>query len=106
LLTSRDIRLNACKLDNSLAISAGEEGDEPSSSSSRPDNGIFVAILGGGDGGRNTGREDFGLFRSEGVGLRGGAKSLSFTAEEGESLVALKLDEVCVEDVVDVFELV
>jgi len=64
LLASSDILLNACKFDNSFAISAGEEGDEPSSLSSNPDNGSCVVSCGGGDGCRNLGLVIMGLFLS------------------------------------------
>jgi hypothetical protein len=65
LLASSDILLKACKFDNSFAISSGEEGDEPSSSSSNPDNGsCAVGSCGGGDGCLNLGRFRVGLFFS------------------------------------------
>ena len=68
LLASRDIRLKACKFDNSLAISAGDEGDDPSLLPSSPDNGIGEESCGGGDGGRNRGLVSVGLFRCSGDG--------------------------------------
>lgn len=64
MLTSRDIRLKACRLNSSFAISAGDEGEDPSSSLSKPDRGICVDSEGGGDGGRNRGRLCVGPFRS------------------------------------------
>jgi hypothetical protein len=64
LLTSRDIRLKACRFESSFAISAGEDGEEPSSSSLSPDNGNCVAKGGGGDGALNRGRVKVGLLRS------------------------------------------
>jgi hypothetical protein len=64
LLTSSDIRLNACRFDNSLAISAGEVGDDPSSALSRAESGI-----GAGDVGANRDLLRVGLFRSGEYGL-------------------------------------
>ena len=47
-----------------MAISAGEEGEDPSSSSLRPDKGNCVDNGGGGDGALNRGRVNVGLLRS------------------------------------------
>ena len=80
LLVSRDIRLNACRLDNSLAISAGDEGDEPSSSSSSPERGIFESG-GEGDGARIRSRVEDGLFEG---GVRVGEDWEFMLSEEGE----------------------
>jgi len=60
--------LKACKFDNSLAISAGDEGDDPSALPSSPDNGICEESCGGGDGGRNRGLVRIGLLRCSGEG--------------------------------------
>jgi len=51
-------------LDSSFAISAGEDGEDPSSSLLKLDNGICVDSGGGGDGGRNRGLLCVGLRRS------------------------------------------
>ena len=69
LLASRDILLKACKFDNSLAISAGDEGDDPSSLPPSLDNGICEGSCGGGDGGRNRGLVRVGLFRCSADGV-------------------------------------
>ena len=58
----------ACKFDNSLAISAGDEGDDPSPLPSSPDKGICEESCGVGDGGRNRGLVTAGLFRCSGDG--------------------------------------
>ena len=53
--------MNLCKFDNSLAISAGDEGVD-SSLSPNPDNGIGLDCVGGGGGDR--GNVKAGLLRS------------------------------------------
>ena len=58
------MRLKYCRLESSLAISAGDDGDVPSSSSSRPESGICVDNFGGGDGALNLGLVWVGLIRS------------------------------------------
>lgn len=80
LLVSRDIRLNACKFDNSLAISAGEEGEEPSSSSSNPERGMFDRGAPG-DGARIRSRVDDGLLEG---GVRVGEGWEFMLSEERE----------------------
>jgi hypothetical protein len=56
--------LKACRLDSSFAMSAGEVGEDPSSSLLKLDRGICVDSCGGGDGGRNRGLLCVGLLRS------------------------------------------
>jgi hypothetical protein len=64
------MRLKYCRLESSLAISAGEDGEDPSSSSSRPERGICVDSFGGGEGALNLGLDKVGLFRSGDVEMR------------------------------------
>lgn len=52
-------------MNSSFAISAGDDGEDPSSSSLKLDSGIWVDSWGGGDGGRNRGLLCVGLLRSE-----------------------------------------
>ena len=64
------MRLNACRLDNSFAISSGEEGADPSSSSFSPDKGICVdSGNGGGDGALSFGLVRVGLLLFADVGI-------------------------------------